>query len=163
MKIRIIGCGNPLAGDDGLGIYAARKLAEMKLPEGVEVVEAGTPGLGLLSFLENADAVIIVDALKRGSPPGTLHRVEAREIIKEGKPLSAHDLGVEEALTLGFRLLPEKMPKKILIVGVEAGRVESFREGLTQEVEKALPKLLELILREVERLLEGENGGPEGI
>ncbi|MHC1586698.1 MAG: hydrogenase maturation protease [Candidatus Hecatellaceae archaeon] len=150
-----------MAGDDGVGVYAAKKLAEQKLPPNVEVVEAGTPGLNLISLLEGADAAIIVDALKLGKPKGSIHRLDPKKLETLSLPLSAHELGVAEALKLGFKLFPEKMPKHLVIIGVEVGETTSFKVGLSPEVERALPKLIEEVLREAERLL--KVGGPEGI
>src|SRR5664280_160444 len=98
----VIGCGNLLASDDGVGIEIVRRLQEMELPQGVQIVEAGTPGLQLLDIWEKAEQVIIVDAVRSGEPVGTIHCFDAALLPpREFMPLSSHGINVIDAIELG--------------------------------------------------------------
>ena len=144
-RVRVIGCGNPEAGDDAAGLLAARAARE-RLPAEVDVVEAG-PAVRVLDLLEDLDRAIVVDAVRepRGARPrGTIVRAEAGP---EGLPaevagsLSSHGLSVADAIGLAAALgsLPE-----VVFLGIEAGDVAMGR-GLSPEVEAALPALVDAI------------------
>lgn len=150
MNTKIIGCGNPLAGDDGVGLRAIQELGKLDLPPNIEILEAGTPGLALLDLMEGAERVVIVDAISSGSSPGTIHRLTQADLLQTKHPsLSLHDLDLSAALELGRRAQPESMPREIIILGIEIEQAQPFRPGLSRLVEEALPKLVEAILQEV--------------
>lgn len=145
----VIGCGNLLREDDGVGIRAVRLLKERRLPAGVRVIEAGCPGLGLLDLLEGADRAVIVDAVVSGAPPGTLYRFGPGALPdRDWLPLSLHGVNLVDALALGRIASPDRLPGSITIFGVEIAR-RGMGEGLSPEVEAALPALVEMILREL--------------
>ncbi len=150
-KIKILGCGNTLMGDDGVGIRAIERLQELKLPPNVEVIDAGVGGLAILSWIEDADKVIIVDAVQTGNePPGTVYEFTDRELPPSSMfMLSLHDLNLVDALNVGR--LVQKMPEEIVIIGVEVKRVAEFTKELTPEVEAAVPEVLDLVLREINK------------
>ena len=74
----ILGVGNLLLSDEGVGVHVANKLMEMDLPAGVEVIEGGTDGFRLMNVVTEADRLIVVDAVKGGSPPGSIYRLISR-------------------------------------------------------------------------------------
>jgi hydrogenase maturation protease len=150
-RVRLIGCGNPEAGDDALGLVAVRRAAEAlgDVP-GLEIVEAAT-GLQVLDLLRGADAVVIGDAVRAplgGRPAGTLVRVEAGP---EGltadvrSSLSSHGLGIADAVGLAAAL--EDVPR-VVFLGVEVARV-STGDPLSEPVAAALPGLVEAVVGEV--------------
>lgn len=146
-RVRIIGVGNPLMGDDGIGIAAAERLAALSLPDGVEVVDGGTGGLTLLSLMEAAATVILVDAVAMGREPGTIVRVTPEEVVmpKGEGALSLHETGLAQVLALGRELgtLPA-----VIVYGVQPHSVER-RIGLSPPVARALGPLLEQVLAEL--------------
>lgn len=148
-KIRIIGVGNPLMGDDGIGIAAAERLSARTLPEGVEVIDGGTGGLTLLDLMAGADKVILIDAVETGGISGSMVRFSPGEVtMEEGAPgLSLHETDLEEVLALGREL--GLLPPQIVIFGVEPDSVER-RLGLSPAVAGALEPLVEAILAELE-------------
>lgn len=157
VKIVIIGCGNLLASDDAVGIEVIKILSQREFPPQVELIEAGTPGLSLVHMLEGADKAIIIDAVMSGAEPGTIYRFTADNLpSRDIVPSSLHDLNLVDAIELGRQLQDELMPKDIVIIGVEISRAEKFRIGLTPEVERAIPQVVEAVLRE---LGEGETPG----
>ncbi len=123
--VRVLGLGNVLMGDDALGPWVVEALlAGWEFPEGVSVVDVGTPGLDLTPFLADADTVLLVDTVKAAAPPGTLLVYGRRELAGRS-PLprvSPHDPGLTEAL---FTLeLAGAAPRDIVLVGVVPERVE---------------------------------------
>ncbi|TAK34509.1 MAG: hydrogenase maturation protease [Chloroflexota bacterium] len=150
--IRIIACGSPLMGDDAIGLLAARALKRHLEGSGVEIVEAGTPGLSLLNILEDTDAAIILDAICSGSSPGTLHCFSADNLpARELFPLSLHQFNIVDALTLGRLTSPEKLPARIIVLGIE---IEDLRPALSVSpaVSAALPNLVQRVLEVLREL-----------
>jgi hydrogenase maturation protease len=148
-KIKILGCGNTLMGDDGIGIRVIEKLQEMKLPGDVEIIDAGVGGMAILSWIEDADKVVIVDAVQTGNePPGTVYMFTDKELPpSEMFMLSLHDLNLVDTINVGR--VVQKMPDEIVIIGVEVKRIAEFTKELTPEVEGAIPEVLDLVVKEL--------------
>jgi hydrogenase maturation protease len=139
-SLRIIGIGNPLLGDDGIGIAAVAQLQRMALPEGVEVIDGGTGGLTLLSLLEGAQRVILIDAVDMGRRPGTLAQFTLAQLLPaagETSP-SLHAMGVDFALRLGRELC---LLPPLILFGVQPA-VVAPGYGLSSAVAEALSPLL---------------------
>ena len=147
--VLILGLGNPLLGDEGIGVRVVEELQGLELPDGVTVVEGGTAGLGLVDLMKGYQKVIIVDAADMGHPPGCVVRftpLEAQLKTVEA-PLSLHQIGLGEALTLAEAL--EVAPAERIIIGVQPSQVE-MGAGLSPEVERAIPKIIRTILSELD-------------
>lgn len=101
-KVLIVGVGNILMGDDGIGVHVANEVSKSALPDGVEVVDAGTLGLAVCPLLENADALIIVDAVDFGMQPGEMIKIPVEELSRHDKhtPLSLHEFDIFHALEM---------------------------------------------------------------
>jgi hydrogenase maturation protease len=147
-KTLVLGLGNPLRQDDGLGIIAVRMLRGRNLPGGVRVEEAGTPGWGLPSWLEGWAHVILVDAACMGCPPGTWRRfgTEDVRIIARQEKLSLHEPALADGLALAEAL--DILPEEITFFCLEP---ESIGEGLdlSPAIERVLPKFVEEIYLEL--------------
>jgi hydrogenase maturation protease len=141
----VIGIGNPLRGDDGIGSRALEILAQEDLPEGVELVELGTPGWGLVTNLQDRQRVIIIDAVRMGQKPGAWRRFSPQEVrfITQDETLSLHEPGLAESLELAQAL--DWLPDEIIIYGIEPANTE-FGSGLSPEVENSIPTLIKNIL-----------------
>ncbi len=151
MLVRVIGCGNPGAGDDAAGLIVAEDV-RARAPENVDVVRSRDP-LRVLDLLEGADRVIVVDAVRStlgGRAPGTLVRAEAGP---DGLPaelrssLSSHGLGIAETIGIAAAV---GSTAPIVFHGVEAGTVE-VGSDLSEEVRAALPGLVDAVLADVTR------------
>jgi hydrogenase maturation protease len=150
--IRILGVGNVLCTDDGLGPYAIKALeAQFEFPQGVEVLDVGTPGLDFTPYLADALMVIVLDSVKGDEPPGTLRLLRDREIVAKPPPsrMSPHEPGLREALMATE--LAETSPEEILLIGVIP---ESTEQGtkLTEAVRSAVPSVVDAVVAELERL-----------
>lgn len=148
-NIKILGCGNTLMGDDGVGIRVIERLQEMKLPGNIEIIDAGVGGMSILSWIEDADKVVIVDAVQTGNePPGTVYEFTDKELPPSDMfMLSLHDLNLVDTINVGR--VVQKMPEVIVIIGVEVKRVAEFTKELTPEVEEAIPEVIDLVLKEL--------------
>ena len=114
--IRIIGIGSPF-GDDGVGLEIARVLAESP-PPNCEVMAADRPGTALLDLLEGVAAAILIDAVRSGAPPGTIHQFRFDELDRcAAHFVSSHDLGVAAAVRLAQKL--GRGPSVGRVIGIE--------------------------------------------
>lgn len=144
----VLGVGNELMRDEGVGVIAARALAAEQLGDAVEVVEGGTGGLDLIFELEGRSRAIIIDAVDMGAAPGTVRSFTLDDVdVDTASPIaSLHQIGLADVLEIGSLVGP--MPE-VHIVGVQPREVLPGR-GLTQEVGQAVAGVIE----EVRRLLE---------
>ena len=150
--IRILGIGNVLCTDDGLGPYVIKVLeSRYEFPEGVEVVDLGTPGLDLTPFLADAKMVVVIDTIRGQQAPGSLRLLRDGEIVAKPPPsrMSPHEPGLREALMATE--FSDSSPDEILFVGVIP---ESTDQGtsLTATVAKAVPAVVDAVVQELERL-----------
>ena len=156
MNLVVVGTGQSLRGDDGAGLAAVEtwhKLYPSAQDPRIRFELTELPGLALLDLLADAQAAIIVDALKSGSAPGTIRLLNQDDLAAFGEGTgSAHGWGVAETLTLGKQLEPEKLPDQLSMITIEAGGLELGR-GLSQEVQNALPLAARLIEEQVQRFL----------
>ncbi len=142
-KIVILGIGNLLMSDDGVGVHAAQLLAR-KPPCGAEVVDAGTDALSALSFLEGATHVLIIDALRAGGDPGDIVRLTEHELASRMGLPTAHAVSL---LACRHLLPPGAAWPEILVLGVEPERLD-YGMTLSPKVASALPRV-ELLCREI--------------
>ncbi len=128
MKTLIIGCGNLLRGDDGVGPILIRRLWEIGLPEGVRVADGGTAGMDVAFQMRGADRVIIVDACRTGATPGTLYRVPGEQLAQLPPPtgINLHAFRWDHALAFGRWLLKDAYPRDITVFLIEG---ECFDHG----------------------------------
>lgn len=147
-RVLILGLGNPLLGDEGIGLRVVEELKGLELPDGVTVAEGGTSGLGLVGLMEGYQRVIIVDAADMGHPPGHVVRFTPSEAqLKTAEALlSLHQVGLGEVLALAEAL--EVAPVEPVIIGVQPSQVEVGAE-MSPEVEGAIPQIIKIILDEL--------------
>jgi hydrogenase maturation protease len=131
----IVGLGNLLLTDDGVGVHAARELLKDP-PQGVTVAEIGTAVLRAQELFEHADVVIAIDAVGADGPAGSIYRFDGTEALTPGH-LSIHQFGITGLL----RLLPETSRPEVIILGVEPEIID-YGMTLTPVVQAALPKVV---------------------
>ena len=150
-KTLVLGLGNPILSDDGVGCRVAAALNDRLHEPGIEVLEAAVAGLDVLDILTGYDKTIIIDAIQtRAGTPGQIYRLEADALADTRHAATPHDVNLATALELGRRLgLP--LPRQIIIFAIEAGDVTSFGEECTPEVTRAVPACAALVMRELNR------------
>jgi hydrogenase maturation protease len=143
----ILGLGNVLLEDDGVGAAAVELLhARYDAPPGVDVLDGGTLGLSLLPYLERADRVILLDAIRADGPAGALVRIDGEQVAPAvATRLSPHQVGVADLLD-GARLL-NRYPRCLVLLGIVPQSIE-LSVGLTLPVRQALPQLVECAVEE---------------
>jgi hydrogenase maturation protease len=147
--IVILGVGNLLLSDEGVGVHVAHKLMEMDLPAGVEVIEGGTDGFRLMNVVTEAERLIVVDAVKGGSPPGSIYRFDIKDAPSspDAYKTSVHQIGILEIVHLSELI---GQTPETTVIGVEPKSLE-MGMALSPEVQEKIPKIIELILEEVKR------------
>jgi hydrogenase maturation protease len=146
-KIIILGIGNLLLSDEGIGVHVANELLKMDLPPEVSVVEGGTDGFRLLNIITEADRLIVIDAVRGGEEPGSIYRFDINEIrsVPTGFKTSVHQIGILEVINLSE--LIGKTPQAT-VIGVEPKSLEMSME-LSPEVKAKVPRVIELVLNEL--------------
>ena len=148
-KILILGVGNILLRDEGVGVRVVEKIRdEHTLPDDVEVMDGGTLGLTLIPYLEGREAVFIIDAVDRGGRPGEIFRIESGDIndFYNARKLSAHQIGLREVLALSR--LQDILPKRVCLFGIQPQTVDVGLD-LSEPVSARLDELIGMLLEEV--------------
>ena len=147
MKTQVLGIGNSILSDDGVGIHVVECLKAEDIPPGVVLSVGGTGGSALIDMIEESNRLIIVDAIVTGSPPGTIHELSLKDILSI-IPIhlaSSHDIDFLTIFGLGEEILGKRLPSEVLIIAVEAADVTSFSEECTPHVKDAINKVVRLI------------------
>lgn len=150
--IRVLGVGNVLTSDDGLGPYTVKVLeSRFNFPKHVEVIDIGTPGLDFTPYLSDAQAVIVLDTVHSAGPPGTIKLYRDGEIVASPPPsrMSPHEPGLREAL-MATELI-DASPEHILLIGVVPETTEA-NTMLSVRVREAVPNVIDHVVEELERL-----------
>ncbi len=136
--LRVIGVGNPLMGDDGLGIAAIEQLKESALANQLELIDGGCGGLSLLHLLDGADKVVIIDAADFSAQPGSIRRLTSSDLPPEPTTMKhTHQLALPELLKI-HQSLPQAPEVVILLMQVESCQPKL---GLSAAVAEKLPQL----------------------
>ena len=149
--ILILGIGNILLKDEGVGVHTVKKMMEMDLSPEIELMDGGTMGLNLLFYIEDRKKVIVIDTVATGDHPGTIFRFTDESLLIDKPRLrTAHGVDFTDVI-LTAKMLGTK-PDEIVFIGIEP---ESMEEGLemTPTIEKRVPTLIKMVMRE----LEGKN------
>lgn len=148
MAARVVCLGNELVCDDGIGIRVGRVLRMLPLPAGVAIEMLPFAGMELMDVLQPDEDLVLVDATVTGARPGTCRtmRVEDFESL-EHRPVCCHGLGVAEVLAAARRLDPDRLPRSVRLVGVEAEVLDRFGTSLSPALREALPNAVEATLR----------------
>ncbi len=151
MKTLILGLGNPILTDDGVGICVVRAVATRPLPQDVACAEASVGGLRLLEVLRGYERVIIVDAIQtREGKPGDIYRLRVDDVRASLHAGSTHDLSLPGALKWGRQIgLPLPDDSFIVIIAIEAEDVLTFGEECTSAVAAAIPRAVQAVLAEL--------------
>lgn len=141
-KILILGIGNVLMGDEGVGVHAIKELEKETFPPNVTLLDGGTGGFHLLEYLQEYPRIIMIDATMDGKLAGTISLIEPKFATDFPKSLSAHDIGlrdlIESTAVLG------ELPKMYLIT-ITIDSIQSMQMELSPEIEKQIPAVVEKV------------------
>jgi len=144
-KVLILGIGNLLKSDDGLGVHIVRYMEESgaALPEGVELLDGGTAGFDLLGLIENYDKIVIVDALKADDKLGSIYRFTPEHAVETRSRFSLHEVGIMEVIRV-LRIL-DRNPE-IEFIGIVPENIDDINTNISPAVKESIPRAVEMIL-----------------
>lgn len=141
-KTLILGVGNLLLKDEGVGIHVIQALEKENLPPHVHLMDGGTGGLHLLSWLQGYERLIMIDATLDYNPPGTIRLIRPRYSSDFPPLMSAHEIGLKDMIDV--MILTDDLPDTHLIV-ISAAQINEVGLELTPEVEAAIPEVIRMI------------------
>ena len=152
MKTIVLGVGNPILCDDGVGIHVVRQLKQQVNDPNIDVDEAITGGMNLLDLLYDYDKAILIDAINiQDASTGEVRRfpLDNLSTIHSNNP---HDVSLMEALELAKKLGEKRIPKEIIIIGIVLKEIPYvFGETLSPEIANAVPKAVQMTLHEIKK------------
>lgn len=147
-NVLILGIGNVLMRDEGIGIHVVRHLQRMNLPEGMECLDGGTGGFHLLEPIQKVGRTILIDATLDGAPPGTVRRLRPRFSSDYPRTLTAHDIGLKDLLDALY-LLGD--PPDITLFAVSIPPLQELGMELSPELGAIVPQVSQMVLEEALR------------
>lgn len=145
-KILVLGIGNTLMGDEGVGVHVVNSLEKAALPEFVELLDGGTGSFLLLEPMQSADKVILVDATIDGSPNGTIRRLRPRFSKDYPRTLTAHDIGLKDLID-AFYLMGNT--PEVTLFAVSIPPLGEMTTELSPEMATVVPKVAEMVMDEL--------------
>jgi hydrogenase maturation protease len=144
-KVLILGIGNILQSDDGLGVYIVNEImdSDIELSDDVEIIDGGTAGFDLLHCMSDREKIIIVDALKVHDEPGSIYRFKPDQALLSKCMYSLHEVGITEVLKM-LNILGHN--PEVEIIGIVPGDIVTQEIIISDAVKESVPKAIELIL-----------------
>ena len=145
--ILVLGIGNILLRDVGVGVHVIKQLQERSLPDSVEVIDGGTAGADLLDIVADREKVIVIDAVHTNCKPGTILRFTPDELVPDEQAhISLHQFGIIETLQMAKQL--GCAPKNVVFLGITPADISAGLE-LCEQLAKSIPDVIELIMNEL--------------
>lgn len=144
-KVLILGIGNTLMGDEGIGVHVVNSLEKTALPDGVELLDGGTGSFLLLEPMQSADKVILIDATIDGAKAGSVRRLHPRYSKDYPKTLTAHDIGLKDLID-AFYLMGKTPEVTLFAVSIED--LQDLTTEMSPDLNKVVPKVAGLVLEE---------------
>jgi hydrogenase maturation protease len=145
-KTLVLGLGNVLMGDEGIGVAVVRQLETHTLPGGVECLDGGTGGMVLLGPLESADRILLIDAAADGNPVGTVTRTQPRFTRDYPPTLTAHDIGVKDLLDVFYL---RGGGRDVTLYAITIDPVQPIRMSLSEGAQQSAAEAVRRILAEL--------------
>ena len=146
--VLVVGIGNILLRDEGVGVYVVGEMAKRELPENIELLDGGTSGVDLIEHLAHRPKVIVVDSVKMEDvTPGTVYRFSMDELVRQRTDsLSLHELGILESLHMAYQL--GCGPGEVVLFGIVPKTLRPPAMELSPELLAIMPKVIDLVLEE---------------
>ncbi len=148
-KILVLGLGNLVLKDEGVGIHAVQRMQRDTLPEGIDILDGGTGGIFMIGTLQQYDHVIMIDATLDTNPPGTVRRLKPKYSTDYPRLMSAHEIGLKDMIDA--MIVQDHIPNIDLVI-VSARDVQEIGMELSPPVEKALPKIMDTVNEIIQEL-----------
>lgn len=145
-RVLVLGIGNVLMGDEGVGVHVVRQLENQELPSGVEILDGGTGSFTLLGPMQEAETVVIIDATIDGAPTGTVRRLRPRFSTDYPRTLTAHDIGLKDLLD-AFYLLGDEPDVTLFAISIDP--LQGLQTDLSSEMSARVPAIAQQVLEEL--------------
>ena len=143
----VLGIGNILLSDEGIGVRVVEAMRELSLPAHVELCDGGTGGLDLVEMIADRQKVVVVDAMQTDAPPGTILRLTPDDLVSPAPGrLSVHEVSLLDALAMARQI--GEPPGEVVILGVQPGLIDWGLE-LTPEIANVVPELIRRVRTEL--------------
>jgi len=148
-KILVLGVGNILMADEGIGVQIISKMQALNLPENVELLDGGTAGLDLVPYMKDKKKIIIIDCIDTDDPPGTVYRMTPLDLqeINTFTISSMHQIGLAETIQLS-RLLGNDA--EVVIIGITPKNYKEYSLEISPELEAVVDRVIEFVIQEIE-------------
>jgi hydrogenase maturation protease len=144
-KTLVVGMGNLIYKDEGIGVHVIQEMETMKLPGHIELLDIGTSTMDLIAYLDGVEKLIVIDAMKAGGTPGTIYKCKPEDLLpKEDGPVSLHDIGLLETLIMAKK---KGLEIDTVVIGVEP-KIFDWGMELSEEVKEKIPAIIEAVLKE---------------
>ncbi|MBT8263014.1 MAG: hydrogenase maturation protease [Bacteroidia bacterium] len=147
--ILVMGVGNYLMGDEGIGVHIIQEMSKMDLPDAVDILDGGTGGLLLLSCFEAYPKIIFIDATMDGKTPGSISIITPKFASDFPNALSVHDVGLKDMIEAVY--LMDEVPE-ILLITISIQEVKPMTVELSKPVKEAIPRTIDKVLKLAEKL-----------
>ena len=151
MKTLVLGIGNTLLGDDGVGIHAVREVADRITREDVTVLDVGTDGLNLLEVMMGYDRMIVIDAIvTENGDIGRIYCLRPEQLYAaSGFSVSPHHFNLASTLAIGRKLFPGEIPEDVTVFAVDTLEATEITEEMTGKVREAIPGLVSRVIEKL--------------
>ncbi len=148
-SITIVGVGNRLLGDEGVGLHIIDNLSQIPMPSHVKIIDCGCDLLSLMAYLNKPQKVLVIDAIRAGGKPGQIYRFDFDELhAVQNEMHSAHQVKTADALELLKQVCPCLTDCEITVMGIEPKEIK-LSEYLSREVGQSISALTRLVLEEI--------------
>ena len=151
MKTLVLGIGNSILGDDGIGVHVARELAGKISDKDIDVKDVSIDGLNLLEIVLGYDKLVVIDAIMtEDGKVGEIYRLKPEKVCNPAcSAISPHHFNLATTLEIGKRLFPKEMPKEATVFAVSTREVSKVTEEMTPKVKESIPRVVNLVLEEI--------------
>lgn len=149
-RLLVLGVGNILLRDEGIGVYAVQELQREKWPEDVVFMDGGTFTQDIYYLLKDYEQLLVLDAVRGGHEPGTIYRLDEEDLVNnESQRLSLHDIDLLDSLRMAEMMGSRP---KMRVIGIEPEKID-WHMGKTSTLEEVFPRYLEVIREEIRAIL----------
>lgn len=151
MRTLVLGIGNSILGDDGVGVHVAREVAARVNNENIDVRDVNVDGLNLFDFILGYDKLVVIDAIvTEDGRVGGVYRIKPESVCDPSRSaISPHHFNLATTIEIGKKLFQDRMPREVILYAVGAEEATTVTEEMTREVKEAVPMAASLILEEI--------------
>jgi len=151
LRTLVLGIGNSILGDDGVGVHVAQELARIIKDENIDVRDVSVDGLNLFDFIIGYDKLVVIDAIVTdGGEIGEIYRLKPEYVCDPSRSaISPHHFNLATTIEIGKRLFPNEMPEEVIVFAVGTLEVAQVTEEMTEKVKKAVPRAVNLVLEDI--------------